>query len=769
MRPAAPVIKDLVLIGGGHSHIAVLRSFGMRPLPGVRVTLISRDTLTPYSGMLPGVIAGLHTKDEALIDLVPLCQFSAARFIKDEVIGLDPKARRILFRNRPAIPYDILSINCGSTPTSAGVSDADNALIPVKPIDQFFARWNALLTRLNAAAGHVDSEPQNSAPRGNGPNNLGPTRIAVVGGGVGGVELVLAASNRLHTRAQLDVSFELVTAGADILTSHGPRIRRRLGRLLADRGISVRTNARVTGYIDQRLKTAAGLEIEADEVLWTTNAAAPQWISESKLATDQDGFLLVDSCLNSVSDKNVFGAGDAVTMRDSPRPKSGVFAVRQGRPLANNLRRALLEERLVPYKPQREFLRLIGTADGSAVAVRGAWITEGRWVWHWKTWIDRRFMRRFQTLPEMDPISVEQPVPRVLAQHIDSPADGMRCGGCGAKVGADVLNAALAEISSSKRDDIVVGLEAPDDAAIVAFDGKKLAVFSIDAFRPMIDDPFLFGQITANHCLNDLYAMGAEAQTAMTIATLPVWPDNKLAAELQQMLAGAVRVFDSAGATLIGGHTSEGTELSLGFSVTGLISREAVLHKSGLRPGDRLILTKAIGTGAIFAANMRAKAKGVWVDEALSSMLQSNRSASECLRAHNTSACTDVTGFGLLGHGLEMLRDTPLFITLDLDSIPALPGAAELSAAGFRSTLQPKNKQSAGRAIKSAIATDHPLFDLLFDPQTAGGLLAGVAADNVADCLSALRRAGYTESAVIGVVGTRAESDPLIRFGKIDR
>lgn len=734
----APVVKDLVLVGGGHSHVAVLKQFGMQPLPGARVTLISRDSQTPYSGMLPGLIAGHYSADEAHIDLVPLCRFAGARFVRADVIGIDTAAATVQLANRPPIAYDVVSINVGSTPALPAGLAADGTVLPVKPIDRFLTQWKGLLERVRARRER--------------------TRIAVVGGGAGGVELILAVRQKLGAE-RCDVSLSLLTAGRDILTAHGAGVRRRFRRILAEHNIDLHTQAHVVAADPGRLCTDSGQEFRFDEVLWVTEAAAAPWLAVTGIAVDDRGFALVDEYLRSVSHPQLFAAGDAAAMRGEPRPKSGVFAVRQGAPLARNLRRALLGKKLVAFRPQRRFLSLIGTGEGYAVASRGAWSAEGRWVWRWKEWIDRRFMRKYQVLPAMS-----APGTRIARSQLldDLPAelrdDGMRCGGCGAKVGADVLSEALAGFEPAPRADIVLGLGARDDAAAVALPEGALAVLSVDAFRPMLDDPYLFGRIAANHCLGDLFAVGAEAQTALAIATLPLWPESKLVAELRQMLAGAIDVLGANGAALVGGHTSEGAELSLGFAVTGWIARERLMTKIGLRPGDQLIVTKPLGTGALLAANMRARAKGRWIDAAVETMLQSSRDASEILRAHGAAACTDITGFGLAGHLLEMIGRQPkdaraaaLAIHLDLRALPALDGARQSIDAGIVSTLHAKNERANSASISDQLRR-HRLSPLLFDPQTAGGLLAGVPSERAAACLSALREAGYTSAAVIGRV-----------------
>jgi selenide,water dikinase len=277
-------------------------------------------------------------------------------------------------------------------------------------------------------------------------------------------------------------------------------------------------------------------------------------------------------------------------------------------------------------------------------------------------------------------------------------------------------------------------------------------VHTVDFFRAIVDDPYLFGKIAANHALGDIFAMGAEAQSALAIATVPYGLEDKVEETLSQMLLGADEVLREAGAALIGGHTSEGAELALGFSINGLADRDHLLRKGGMQPGDRLILTKALGTGTLFAAAMRLKAKGRWITSALTTMVQSNRAAADCLRRYQATACTDVTGFGLLGHLVEMSRASGVDVSLDLRRLPLLDGAQETIAAGIFSTLYPQNIRLRRSIVNLEIATKNPLYPLLFDPQTAGGLLASIPADQAEPCLAELQKLGYDCAALIGTV-----------------
>jgi selenide,water dikinase len=292
--------------------------------------------------------------------------------------------------------------------------------------------------------------------------------------------------------------------------------------------------------------------------------------------------------------------------------------------------------------------------------------------------------------------------------------------------------------------------------------GRRLAVQTVDYFRAIIDDPYLFGKIAANHALGDIYAMGAEPQTALAIATLPLGIEAKVEADLAQMMAGANAVLSLAGCALVGGHSSEGAELSLGFAVNGLLDRDAALRKGGLRPGDALILTKPIGTGALLAAHMRGKAKARWVMAAIAHMLQSNMAAAQILRAHGANAATDITGFGLLGHLVEMTKASDADALLRLAAVPLLEGLTQTMAAGIFSSLQPQNVRLRRAISNLETAATHPRYPILFDPQTAGGLLAAVPSDRAHACLDALRAAGYTAAAIVGEVRPRSATQAAV-------
>jgi selenide,water dikinase len=335
-------------------------------------------------------------------------------------------------------------------------------------------------------------------------------------------------------------------------------------------------------------------------------------------------------------------------------------------------------------------------------------------------------------------------------------------------VGSTVLTRALGQLQPLRRSDVLIGLDAPDDAAVVSVPPHKAVVHSVDFFRAFIDDPYIFGQVAANHSLGDIFAMGATPQSALAIATIPYGIEEKVEQQLCELMSGALNTLGEADTALVGGHTSEGLELSLGFAVNGFADPERLLRKGGMRPGDRLILTKPLGTGTLFAADMRRKAKARWIEAALAAMLQSSRQAADSLYRHGATACTDVTGFGLLGHLVEMVKPSGVDVALDLDALPLLDGAVDTVRMGIFSSLQPQNVRLR-RAIRDGetIAADER-YPLMFDPQTAGGLLASVPGGRAAACLADLKSRGYAQAAIIGAVlpaGNHLEPVTVYRNG----
>ncbi|KAL3145556.1 hypothetical protein ABBQ32_003381 [Trebouxia sp. C0010 RCD-2024] len=756
-QSSGPVLRDVVLLGGGHSHIEVLRRFGMDPMPEVRITLITKDVHSPYSGMLPGLVAGFYTFDDCHVDLAQLCTFASARLIHAEAVGIDKQGMMVMLRDRPPIAFDVLSVDIGITPSKAIPGSSDVAT-PVKPISGFVERFNKLLD-------HACTSNK-------------PLQICVVGGGAGGVEVSMALNHRLKVERQkagkgdaAKCSVSLFSKGR-ILPGHTPSARTKFLRLAKEEGVTLREGVGVREVRQGSLLLEDGSAEAFDECLWCTQASAPAWLAKTGLQTDELGFLSINENLQAAGGPpNIFAVGDVATSMVYPRPKAGVFAVRQGPPLTDNIRRLLKGQELRAFKPQTSWLSLITSGSKYAVATKGWLCLEGAWLWPVKDYIDRKFMSMYSTgLDAMadkmmttkstaSSKAEEQGVaaaagPEALAAVS---AAKMRCGGCGGKVGASILTRVLQRLPPAAtlgaNPNILVGLDAPDDAAVIRPPPPgHVMVQTVDFFRSFVDDPYVFGAIAANHALGDCHAMGAQAQTALALAVVPFGLDSKMEEELFQMLAGAVPVLQAAGCALVGGHTCEGQEASLGFSVTGTAKEGSLMSKGGMQAGQGIILTKALGTGTIMAAAMRRKAKARWISGALDSMQQSSADAARILQSSGATACTDVTGFGLMGHLVEMTRPSQVSAELDVSSIPMLPGAAECAAAGVLSSLHSQNAKASAAVENPEQAIQHESWPLLVDPQTGGGLLATIPEGATADCIQQLHEAGYPTACLIGHV-----------------
>jgi len=370
-------MKRLVLLGGGHSHVEVLRRFGAAPLPGTELVLASPYLESPYSGMLPGWIAGHYTRDDCHIDLLLLTRYARCRFVRSACSRLDPNARVVSCADGTTLPYDVVSVDTGAASAARGIPGAAEHALPVKPVEDFIPRWDVMRERV---------------ARGQGPRH-----ILMVGGGAAGVEVLLAMQHHLHQVAPASrIEFALAVDTDEILPGHNRRVRRIFTRVLEQRGVTLHLGRAVERVEAGAVLLAGGGRIEADAIVWATGPSAPSWPKAAGLATDEHGFIRVDGRLQSVSHPQVFASGDIAGVDGHPRPKSGVYAVRAGPPLSTNLRRALTGERLVAWNPQKDALALISTGDRRAVASRARLALEGKWVWRWKDWIDRRFVERYR-------------------------------------------------------------------------------------------------------------------------------------------------------------------------------------------------------------------------------------------------------------------------------------------------------------------------------------------------------------------------------------
>ncbi|OYW52311.1 MAG: selenide, water dikinase SelD [Rhodobacterales bacterium 12-65-15] len=710
-----PQIRDLVLIGGGHAHALVARGWGMDPLPGTRLTLINPDPVAPYTGMLPGLVAGHYRREELMIDLVRLARFSGARLILDRATGIDPKARLIHLADRPPLAYDLAAVDIGITSDLPDLPGAADHAVAAKPLGAYAARWEGFLAR-----------------------RLAYPRVVILGAGLGGVELALATAHRLKA-AGVRGEVTLLDRGDSPMPDLAASARRTVLAALQASRVTLQLRATVTAIGPASVTLSDGSVIGSDFTLTVTGARPQPWLADTGLA-HSGGFLTTDATLRT-SDPLIFASGDCATLTGASRPKAGVFAVRAAPILLHNLRASLSGGPLRRFKPQSDYLKLVSLGAQSAVASKWGITLHGPRFWQMKDRIDRAFMQKFGPYPAMAEVKAPTPATKGLAAFLDQRP---LCGGCGAKLGPGVLSAALDPLPPPMRPEVLSGPR--DDAAILRLP-KGVQVLTTDHLRAFSHDPRLMARLAALHALGDIWAMGAVPQVALAQVTLPRLGPDLQTRMLAEIMAEAAATFRAAGADVVGGHSSEGAELTIGFTVTG--TAETPVTKTGARPGDALILTKPLGSGIILAAEMAmAQSEPLMLGEVwaacIAQMSRPQGSAAAILVPH-ARAMTDVTGFGLAGHLLELLTTAA---TLQLPAIPLMPGAAELAEMGQASSLQPANQAAVSWRMT---APDDPRVALLTDPQTCGGLLAAVPAELAAGLVAQLKAAGH-DAALIGSV-----------------
>jgi selenide,water dikinase len=695
--------RDLVLIGGGPTHALVLRSWAMKPLPGVRLTVINPGPTAPYSGMLPGFVAGHYTRDDLDIDLVQLGRFAGARVILGAVDHIDVAAKTISVPGRPRIAYDVTAVDVGITSTMPTLPGFTDHAIPAKPLGIFASRWDAFRA--------IAKDPH----------------IAIIGGGVAGAELAMAMSHALRRDGSLNAVVQLVDRG-QVLKDLGFVAKQKILVAMKAQGVTLVQDADVVEISADGVILSDGTLIKSDFTTGAAGAKPHDWVADLDLDI-HDGFISVNAALQS-SNPDVFAVGDCAHLHFDPRPKAGVYAVREAPILFDNLRARLSGGDLRPYTPQKDYLKLISLGGKSALAEKFGTARQGPLLWKLKNHIDQKFMTQFD---DLEPMGLPD-VPLTVANGVrDALGDKPLCGGCGAKVGRGALRRVLADLPQSTRDDV---MSIPGDDAAILRTGGATQVMTTDHLRAMVDDPVMMTRIAAIHALGDIWAMGTKPQAATATIILPRMSPALQERTLAEIMTTAQAVMHDAGAAIVGGHTSQGDELTIGFTITGLAD-SAAITLAGAKPGDVLILTKSIGSGVIMAADMQCKAAGADVAAALAQMVQGQAAASAILK--DAHAMTDVTGFGLAGHLAGIVDASGVGATINLTDVSVMQGALDLAKAGMQSSLYAQNRLG----VDGVTGVTSPLSDLMFDPQTAGGLLAAVDGASAEALVATLQNKGY--------------------------
>lgn len=722
--------NTIVLLGIGHTNAHILKSWKMKPVDDCQLICVSNYPISTYSGMLPGVLAGQYPVESMEIDLVRLCASANVRLVIGDVTGIDRERNRVNFANRPDLSYDLLSIGVGSRPSFTGIEIKDpQPVVSIKPMQTFN-------DRLNERLGQLDPEKEVS--------------IAIVGGGIGSIEVAFCLDRRLKSEKTTSIGkhkLKLVAGNSGVGTGLLPSTRELVLDRLKDRSIEVVQGQRVKTIDTNQISLDDGKTVDADIVLWATNAVAPELLDRLDFEKDDRGFLATKSTLQTKTDGNVFAVGDTGTMEGTDLDKAGVYAVRQGPVLWENLKLALQNRPLKTYQPQTDYLKLINTADGRSIAQFKGRSFYGKWCWWLKDRIDSKFMAMYQNY-ELMPMKVTAVDPKST--------EAMRCLGCGGKIGSQILSSVLDELDVAEHPSVIIGLKNPDDAAVVKTQDNQVTV-TTDFFASPMNDPYLVGRIATLNSASDCFVMGAQPSAALALIQLPLQHAKTQLQTMRELMSGSVEELNRMNCAIVGGHSIEGPRLTAGFTVLGDQISDAKT-KGMLVEGDALVMTKPLGSGVLLAALMQAKLSGHFYQEVVDSMLQSNAIALDLIRNYEVSALTDVTGFGLAGHLKEMLVASGVSAELWLNKVATLSGFDELVQQGIESTLAPDNRVNAAEYFQPAENINSAELAKLFDPQTGGGILLGIAHEKTAGLLQFLNENGFAKSAVVGTVVAR-ESD----------
>jgi selenide,water dikinase len=697
-----PFTRDLVFVGGGHAHALVLRAWGMDPMPGARLTVINPGPTAPYTGMLPGHVAGHYARDDLEIDLVRLCRHANARFIQDYAVGIDQTTRQVMLKDGLPVSYDVASIDVGITAEMDLPGFAEHG-IGAKPLDRFAARWRSFLAGVKEGTVQPD--------------------VAVIGSGVAGCELAMAmafALGKLGVSPQVTV----IEAGSDI-TGMGLTAKKRVHRAMSALGIELRTNASVLEVGADHIRIADQEDVPAQLCVGAAGAFPHQWIAHTALPL-QNGFVEVGADLGVTGDDSLFAVGDCAAMPFAPRPKAGVFAVRAAPVLHHNLRAALSGGSRRPFRPQKDYLKLISLGGQTAMAEKFGLTFSGSAMWRWKDRIDQAFMKRLRDLPGMKAPAVNKQSAMGVTEAL---AQQPLCGGCGAKVDGHTLSQSLKGLTLPGSEEVIAG--AGDDAAILRQPGGGFQVISTDHLRAFVEDPRQMTRIALLHAMGDVWAMGAKPQVCLTNIILPQMSAPLQARTLEEITLTTGELCAELDVQVVGGHTTMGAELTIGFTVTGTRSTMPIMLSGG-QPGDVLVLTRPLGSGVILAADMQGEADGREVARVLQTMGQPQITAAAALSSAH--AMTDITGFGLAGHAQALARASGVAVELWHKDIPVYPGVRALSDKGIASSLMPANRETVNVA-----GQDDPL---LYDPQTAGGLFAALPWADADNAMAKIAAAG---------------------------
>ncbi len=691
---------DVVFVGGGHANLQAIRMLAMSKLRGVRLTLINDNYYAPYSGMLPGHLAGFYSFDECHFDLSRICAQLGATFILGSVQRVCSKKNELHLPSQK-ISFDYLSINVGIQPQ---IMDSTHSnLLPLKPIGDFLKKWNDFTKSMKK------SKSQD---------------IVFIGGGAAGVELSLITAQKLQQIGNSS-RITLIQSSKEILPTHGTFAQRHFQKKLKKEGIQVLTSNPVTRIESNHVELKGGKKIPAHWVFLATHAAPPKWFEECDLPLSS-GYLSTNSFLQIPNNSNIFAAGDCIQFDGHNLPKSGVFAVRQGPILGKNIIRSILGKGLLKYKPQKLSLAILRSGHKKASALYLNFIVSGSLIWKLKNYIDTKFMKSFGAHKSK----------KLNAEELSA-----LCGGCGSKIGPTSLNKVL----KNSPNPVI-----HEDLVSIKNNSSPPSFLNIDVITECVSDLFTFAKIGFLHSANDFYLKGLKPSASLLWLGVKNNSNLLQQRDLKSMYEGALNQAELEGSNILGGHSSITDKTSFGCVLYGSDSTP-MIPKSSPQPGDQMVLTKPLGSGALLRAHMLGRLPGHSFQNLINHLLVSNRTLSDILRKYNISSATDISGFGFLGHLVEVLGSSPFGAQLCLSNIPILPGFLKCFQKGVMSSIHKQNAEFALTHL-GPFNQCRLTLEALFDPQTNGPGLILIQKNELNSFLNDLNSQGYIEAKVVGEI-----------------
>ena len=672
-----------MLIGGGHANVQVLRKLCMNEYMGLNVILISEDYKAIYSGMTPGYIKKFYSLEDISIDLQRLCFNAGATFIKDKVINLDTENQKIYLKDNPSVSFDILSINSGSISNNRITNlNNESKIISVKPISSLIANLS-----------HIDSLVENSSQK----------KVSIVGGGVAAFELSFALYKRYNGNISLNIISSPLLAEKNLNISTINRLK----KIAKNLGINLISNKVIT-INNSEIALDNEDKIQSDCVLLSTGASLPDWLEKSDLEKTEN-FIAVNHHLQSLNHKNIFVTGDVATIKNYKRPKSGVMAVRQGEVLKENLFLFLLKKPLKKFKPQNNWLYLIGTHKNSAVLNYFNFSFSGNWCWQLKKIIDLNFMRKFSFSEQND---MNKKIYNLNNFKDDTPK--MYCQGCGSKVSKNTLINFLSNQNNNKELSDSTEIKFEQSAVLQTIDHIKL-------FKSI--NPYDFGIISYLHSQNDILSAGGSVHSLSVSIGVPFSENLVESFYLEYFMRGIQIEASKDDAYLAAGHSYQTEEPAVTITMNGIIKQKSKKYLAN--EGNLIYLSKPLGTGYLLAAYFQnSKLLSISDFEKLLRYLKkSNDSAAKSGFSYGSQLMTDISGFGLASHLGDICQSSNLSAQINLKNEILINNKLEILK-NYESSGYKNNYLSSFDSID--IQENHPLMKIIFDPQTNGPLLIAI-------------------------------------------